>query len=137
MRITAPDTRLYVVVGVLRNPQGQLLLQQRLPGKPCAGQWEFPGGKVEDNESAQQALIRELDEELGVSITNMMRLTEIAHDYPHAKIWLDVYFIDNFEQPVRGREGQNLAWKRVEQIEAMTVLAAVHPIIDAVKLLGN
>ncbi len=135
MPIIAPDSRLYVVVGVLRNPQGQLLVQQRLPGKPCAGQWEFPGGKVEKNESSQQALIRELNEELGVSVENIILLTQIAHDYDHANVWLDVYLIDNFEAQVTNREGQNFAWKSIEEIRKIDVLAAVHPILDVVKSL--
>lgn len=135
MRITAPDDRLSVVVGVLRNPQGLLLVQQRLPGKPCAGQWEFPGGKVEKDESPRQALIRELDEELGVTIKNIIPLTQIAHDYEHANVWLDVYLIDNFEDEVINRESQNLQWTSIEEILKMDVLEAVYPILDVVKSL--
>ncbi len=143
MRITARnawatignDARLHVVVGVLRNPAGQLLIQQRLAGKPCAGQWEFPGGKVENNETPEQALVRELHEELGLvlgtTIKDMTPLTQIAHDYDHAKVWLDVYLIDHFDQPVINREGQNFAWKAVEEIPKMNVLAAVPPILIA------
>ena len=59
-----------VVVGVLCNPQGELLFAQRPAGKPMAGYWEFPGGKIEANESHQQALTRELQEEIGVTIEN-------------------------------------------------------------------
>lgn len=139
MPITGPDSRLYVVVGVLRDPQGLLLVQQRRHGKPCAGQWEFPGGKVEKNETPQQALIRELDEELGVSvkniIPNIMPLIQIAHDYDHANVWLDVYLIDNFKAQVINREGQNFGWKTIEEILQMDVLEAVPPILDVVKSL--
>jgi len=60
MPITAPDSRLYVVVGILRNSRGQFLVQQRLEGKPCAGKWEFPGGKLEKGESPAQGLKREI-----------------------------------------------------------------------------
>ncbi len=135
--VEVPDSRLSVVVGVLRNPEGQLLVQQRRLGKPCAGQWEFPGGKVEQNESPEQALVRELHEELGASagIKSMIRLTQIAHDYDHAKVWLDVYLIDNFIQQVSGREGQIFAWKEVEEIMEMNVLEAVHPILESLKSL--
>lgn len=135
MPITVPDSRLYVVVGVLRNPQGQLLVQQRLPGKPCAGLWEFPGGKVEKNESPRQALFRELNEEIGISVKNSIPLTQIAHDYEHANVWLDVYLIDNFTAQITNREAQNFGWKSIEEILQMDVLAAVHPILDAVKSL--
>lgn len=135
MRITGPDSRLYVVVCVLRNPQGQILVQQRLPGKPCEGLWEFPGGKVEEDETPHQALLRELDEELGVAIKDTVLLTQIAHDYDHAKVWLDVYFTDNFEQQVFNREQQNIDWKTIDEILEMDVLTAVPRILDAVKAL--
>lgn len=132
------DSRLHVVVGVLRNRKGQLLVQQRLPGKPCAGQWEFPGGKVEKNESPKQALARELHEELGAelgAIKEMIPLTQIAHDYDHAKVWLEVYLIDNFDQRVINREGQNVDWKGIEEILKMNVLEAVYPILQVVRSL--
>ena len=132
MPITGPDYRLYVVVGVLRNSRNQFLIQQRLQGKPCAGQWEFPGGKLEENEDPIEGLARELDEELGITIANCLPLIQIAHDYDHANVWLDVYFIDNFLGGARSQEGQKFEWKTLDQIYEMDVLEAVPPILEAV-----
>ena len=80
-------------------------------------------------------MIRELNEELGVSIKNIIPLTQIAYDYDHANVWLDVYLADNFDQQIINLEQQNFGWKSIEEILEMDVLEAVHPILDVVKLL--
>jgi 8-oxo-dGTP diphosphatase len=134
MPITGPDSRLYVVVGILGNVQDQFLIQQRLVGKPCAGQWEFPGGKLEQGETPVQGLKRELLEELGVVVEGLNPLIQLPHDYAHAKVWLDVYLSTGFDQEVTGREGQEIAWRKIDEIRRMDVLEAVSPILDE---LGN
>ncbi len=124
-----------MVVGVLRNASNQLLIQQRLPGKPCAGQWEFPGGKLEKGETPEQALVRELKEELGVTVENPIPLTQISHDYAHAKVWLDVFLVNQFDQQVMAVEGQQYAWQGMHEIVRMEILDPVRPILDAIKRL--
>ena len=131
MPIIDPEKRQYVVVGVFRNRAGELLVQQRLPGKPCEGRWEFPGGKCEDNEKPKQALIRELKEELGVCVTAMTRLIELGFDYSHANVWLDVYLIEDFTGEVSNREGQSYQWLPIEAVRKLDLLAAVFPILNA------
>ncbi len=131
MPTTGPDSRLYVVVGVVTNSKGQLLVQQRLPDKPCAGQWEFPGGKVESNESAIQALERELFEELGIRVKNPIPLIQLTHDYNHANVWLDVFMVEKFSGELINREGQNYAWKALDEIADLDILEAVPPILQA------
>ena len=133
MRIIGPDDRLYVVVGVVSNASGQWLLQQRPAGKPCAYQWEFPGGKVEDNESPYQALSREMHEELGISIHKTTPLTHISQDYAHARVWLDVYVIESYSGEVTARENQQVAWLSPEEISRKEVLPPVYPILDALE----
>jgi 8-oxo-dGTP diphosphatase len=130
MPITGPDSRLYVVVGILSNSRDQFLIQQRLAGKPCAGQWEFPGGKLEEGETPVQGLKRELLEELGVDIEGLSPLIQLPHDYAHANVWLDVYLSTGFNREVTGREGQQFAWKKIDEIRRMDVLEAVSPILD-------
>lgn len=137
MPTTAPeyarDRRLYVVVGILRRDDC-LLIQQRMPGKPCAGQWEFPGGKVEAGETPGRALRREMQEELGVAVLTARPLAELPFDYAHARVWLEVFLVDSFAGEVVGREGQQTRWLTLAEIRQLDILEAVPPILDA---LGN
>ena len=100
-----------VAVGILLRADGALLLTTRPPGKAYAGYWEFPGGKLEAGESVEQALRRELIEELGITIgpAQVWKVTE--HDYPHALVrlhWCKVY---EWTGELQMREGQNMAWQ--------------------------
>ncbi|NKB63749.1 MAG: 8-oxo-dGTP diphosphatase MutT [Gammaproteobacteria bacterium] len=130
MLTTAPDNRLYVVVGVIQRQNGELLIQQRPRGKDCEEQWEFPGGKLEKGETPEEALARELNEELGIIIVQYRPLTQIAFDYSHARVWLDVFLITGFDGHVSGAEGQVMRWLGISEIRKLDVLKAVHPILD-------
>ena len=129
----APDNRLYVVVGVLRDPDNKVLIQQRRPGTPKSGKWEFPGGKLESGEDPVAGLSRELNEELGVHIFTANPLTVVTHDYDHARVWLDTYLVTEFEGNPSGLEGQQIAWAKLEDIGGFDVLDAVWPIVNALK----
>ncbi|NKB75932.1 MAG: 8-oxo-dGTP diphosphatase MutT [Gammaproteobacteria bacterium] len=133
MPITAPDNRLYVVVGVIQRENDKFLIQQRPPGKDCAGQWEFPGGKLELGETPGEALVRELHEELGVTITHYTPLTQLGFDYPHAQVWLDVFLVTAFEGQVSGVEGQAMRWLGVSEMRKLDLLEAVYPILDQLR----
>ena len=128
---TAPDSRVHVVVGILRRRDGRLLMQRRLPGTPCAGQWEFPGGKVEAGESPRRALARELEEEIGIMAPSSRELVKLPFDYAHARVWLEVFVVDDFSGEVVGREGQQICWIAPDEIQHRDILGAVHPILDA------
>jgi 8-oxo-dGTP diphosphatase len=134
MPVSAPDGRLYVVVGVLFDEQGNVLIQQRRSGTPRAGQWEFPGGKLERDESAEQALARELHEELGITVCRMEPLVAIPYNYEHARVWLDTRLVVRYSGKVRGREGQAIAWVAKNRVTEYDILEAVHPILDALVL---
>jgi 8-oxo-dGTP diphosphatase len=86
----------HVVAGVLRDPVGRVLISQRPAGKHMAGYWEFPGGKVAPGESAEQALARELTEEIGVSVRHCHPLLQLRHDYPDRVIELEVFLVDDY-----------------------------------------
>ena len=131
MLITGPESRLYVVVGVIRDRSDRLLVQQRLADKPCAGQWEFPGGKLEQDEDPGSALARELYEELGIFGICAEPLVQVAHDYDHARVWLDVSVVTEYRGFATNLEGQHTAWKSVDEIRQMNVLPAVYPILGA------
>ena len=100
-----------VAVGILLRPDGAMLLSTRPPGKAYAGYWEFPGGKIEAGESVEQALRRELMEELGVTIgaAEVWKVTE--HDYPHALVRLHWCKVWDWTGEFEMREGQQMAWQ--------------------------
>jgi len=122
------------VAGVLRDPQGNILLAQRPLDKHLGGLWEFPGGKCESNESAQDALSRELHEELGLAEINSRPLIQVRHNYGDKKIFLDVYLVTDWQSEPVGKEGQPLAWVSLNEMERYDMPAADEPIIKALKL---
>ncbi|MBX2868168.1 MAG: (deoxy)nucleoside triphosphate pyrophosphohydrolase [Acidiferrobacterales bacterium] len=137
MTASAPDGRLYVVVGILKDKKGRLFVQQRRSGTPKAGKWEFPGGKLESNETPWEALSRELHEELGILVVSCEKLTVVTHDYDHAKVWLDTYLVTEFEGNPVGREGQAFSWvdiKSEKDLSRFDFLPAVFPIIEALRV---
>ena len=100
-----------VAAGILLDTQGRYLLGQRPEGKPYAGYWEVPGGKIEKGESVFEALKRELQEELGIEIESSKELTVLEHDYPHAYVRLHVSVIRQWSGTPVGCEGQALSWE--------------------------
>ena len=102
-----------VAVGVLIRPDGDFLLTSRPAGKVYAGYWEFPGGKLEPGETVLQALQRELQEELGITIhTAQPWRTELV-DYPHALVRLNFCKVTGWQGELQMREAQQCAWQRL------------------------
>ena len=100
-----------VAVGILRRANGDVLFAQRPPGKPYAGYWEFPGGKIEPGESAVVGLARELHEELGITVTESTWLITQRHDYPHAWVELQFFVVTGWTGEIHPQEGQAVAWQ--------------------------
>ncbi|BDX20855.1 NUDIX hydrolase [Polynucleobacter sp. TUM22923] len=100
-----------VAAGILLDSEGRYLLGQRPEGKPYAGYWEVPGGKIEIGESVFDALKRELQEELGIDIDASEELTVLEYDYPHAYVRLHVSVIRQWSGTPTGCEGQQLSWQ--------------------------
>lgn len=118
-----------VAVGVLVRADGSFLLAQRPAGKPYEGYWEFPGGKLEDGESVEAALARELHEELGIDIAGVTPWHVLEHDYPHAYVRLHFCKVDRWSGEMVGREGQAFAWQRVP-VEVAPLLPATIPVVQ-------
>ena len=106
----APRRPVDVAVGVLIAPDGRFLLTSRPEGKVYAGHWEFPGGKVEPGETVEQALRRELHEELGITIGPAEPWRVTLHDYPHALVRLHFCKVYRWQGDFEMREGQQMAW---------------------------
>ncbi len=99
-----------VAAGLILRPDGQLLLAQRPSDKPWAGWWELPGGKIEAGESTLQALARELDEELGIRVTDASPWVTYTHEYPKNIVELAFCRVYGWTGTPTGRENQELAW---------------------------
>jgi 8-oxo-dGTP diphosphatase len=126
-----------VAAGILLDSEGRYLLGQRPEGKPYAGYWEVPGGKIESGESVFAALKRELQEELGIDIESGEELVVLEHDYPHAYVRLHVSIIRKWRGVPRGCEGQSLSWQSLgDSIPTVEpLLPAAWPILEKLSLL--
>lgn len=124
---------IHVVAAILRDARGRILLTRRTDGRDLAGLWEFPGGKVEPGESVEQALRRELLEELGIGIGAVEPLIAVPHAYSHKRILLDVQRVAAFSGRARGLEGQALAWVEPSRLASYPMPAADRPVVAALR----
>jgi 8-oxo-dGTP diphosphatase len=125
------ETRLHteVAVGILiRKSDDALLLSTRPDGKPYAGYWEFPGGKVEAGESIEEALRRELHEELGITIDSASVWKVTEHDYPHALVRLHWCKVTAWTGELEMREGQAMRWQQLP-LDVAPVLPGAIPVL--------
>jgi 8-oxo-dGTP diphosphatase len=125
---TTPTIR--VVAAALFDAQGRILIAERLPGSHMAGRWEFPGGKMHAGESEWQALVRELDEELGIEVRSGQRLLEIRHQYPQRNVELAMWRVTDYRGRPHGREGQELRWVAPDALHDHDLLEADRPIVE-------
>ena len=128
------DPRVHVVAAVIQNQKGEVLLSLRPKNSHQGGLWEFPGGKVEPEENLQQALARELDEELGIQVQRSRPLIHVSHDYPDRSVLLDVWRILEFKGVPEGREGQRLEWVKPHELYNKSMPVADLPIVKAILL---
>jgi 8-oxo-dGTP diphosphatase len=118
-----------VAVGVLIKPDGDFLLTSRPAGKVYAGYWEFPGGKFEPGESVQQALQRELQEELGIHVDRIEPWRQELVDYPHALVRLHFCKVWHWTGELQMREAQSFAWQRLP-VSVGPVLPGTVPVLQ-------
>ena len=124
-----------VVAAALVDPDGRVLLAQRPEGKSLAGLWEFPGGKLEADETPEHALIRELDEELGIELcpTCFAPLGFVSHAYEKFHLLMLLYIAHRWEGIPSSREGQALTWKRPRDMRSMPMPPADLPLIPVLE----
>jgi 8-oxo-dGTP diphosphatase len=123
-----------VAVAVLVRPNGEFLLAQRPAGKPYAGYWEFPGGKVEPGEAVSQALVREIKEELGVDVESAHPWITQVFTYPHATVRLHFFKVVQWRGDPHPHEGQEFSWQSVDQVAVAPLLPANGPVLKALGL---
>ena len=122
----APLTQ--VAVGILINTAGEYLLTTRPPGKAYAGYWEFPGGKLEAGETIEQALRRELQEEIGITIAAARPWRVEMVDYPHALVRLNFCQVFEWTGELQMKEGQRCAWQDLP-VQVQPVLPGTIPVL--------
>jgi 8-oxo-dGTP diphosphatase len=124
-----PDRKqVEVAVGVLLRDDGAFLLTSRPPGKVYEGYWEFPGGKVEAGETVEQALRRELQEEIGVTIGAVQPWRVELVDYPHALVRLNFCKVYQWAGELHMHEGQSFAWQQLP-VQVQPLLPGTIPVI--------
>ena len=127
--MTGSTAPIDVAVGVVIRRDGAVLLGQRVPGKPYAGWWEFPGGKLEPGESVEGALARELHEELGLQVNRSLPWVVRDYLYPHAAVRLHFRRVVEFDGEPSSREGQAFVWRSPRSIDVAPLLPATVPVI--------
>ncbi|HWG06609.1 MAG TPA: (deoxy)nucleoside triphosphate pyrophosphohydrolase, partial [Beijerinckiaceae bacterium] len=120
-----------VVAVALIDADNRVLIAQRPPGKPLAGLWEFPGGKLDEGERPEDGLIRELGEELGIVVKEacLAPLTFASHTYDDFHLLMPLYVCRRWEGFVQSREGQLLKWVRARDLRAYSMPPADAPLI--------
>lgn len=120
-----------VMAAAITDARDRVLLARRTEGRDLAGLWEFPGGKREPGESLEQALTRELQEELGIDVRIGDPLIAVAQQYPHKRLRLDVRMVTHWQGTPRGHEGQALAWVPREKLVGYAMPPADRPVVAA------
>lgn len=118
-----------VAVGVLIRPDGRFLLTSRPQGKVYAGYWEFPGGKLESGETVEQALRRELHEEIGIEIAEALPWKTEMVDYPHSLVRLHFCKVLGWSGVLQMREAQTFSWEQLP-VQVRPVLPGTVPVLQ-------
>src|SRR5690554_257431 len=120
-----------VIAAAITDPRGRILLARRTAGRDLAGLWEFPGGKREPGETPEQALARELEEELGIQVQVGAPIITVPQAYPGKRLRLDVRRVSAWKGIPRGNEGQALAWVPAHKLSSYAMPPADIPVVAA------
>ena len=121
---------LQISVGIIRNAAGEIYITQRAADAHMAHKWEFPGGKIEAGETPQDAVIRELQEEVGISATSLHQFDKLEYQFPDRHITLWFWLVDGWEGEPWGKEGQPGRWVAQRDLVADEFPPANVPVIE-------
>jgi len=122
-----------VAAGILCDPDGRVLIAERLGDGPFHGMWEFPGGKIAAGETAPEALSRELAEELGIEVTVCSSFMNLRHEYDDRIVTIEFFIVSDWNCEPVGREGQQLRWVPRRSLDPEQLLPADVPVIEALQ----
>lgn len=131
--MTPPLRSIHVVAAVITDARGRILLNRRNGTSDMAGLWEFPGGKREPGETSEQALARELHEELGIEAEVGDWLMEVPQLYPDKRLRLEVRLVQRWKGSARGREGQAITWVAPDRLGRYSMPPADLPVVAALR----
>ena len=129
--LTEAINRVQVAAGILQDPQGRVLIADRVHANSMSEFWEFPGGKLLPGEAPEAALHRELSEELGISVESFEHFHSLEHDYSDKVVVIDFFLITAWSGVPSGMEGQQLSWVAATDLNADLLLPADVPVVDA------
>ena len=124
---------LHVSAGILQDGDGRILIAERLGDTAFAGFWEFPGGKIAVDETAAEALRRELAEELGIEVLAYANFMQLDHEYPDRRVSIDFFLVDAWRGRPIGQLGQRLRWLAPGDVDSGLMLPADAPVLRALK----
>ena len=125
----------HVAAGILCDAAGRILITERLCDGPFNGLWEFPGGKIGDEESPVEALQRELAEELGIQVTASQPYLNLHHEYPDRTVDLEFFLVTEWNGEPAGLEGQGVRWVAASRLDAAELLPADAPLVARLRSL--
>ena len=121
---------IFVVAGILIDQDKSILLAQRSAEKSFPLQWEFPGGKIEEGENSESALRRELFEELNIEVDKMKLFDSVIHEYELFRANIEFFLVKEWSGNLLNKEGQNLQWKKLNDLRGLKILDADVPVIS-------
>lgn len=125
--------RLRIVAAIILSPnKKEIFITKRHKDAHKGGYWEFPGGKVELNETTEQAMIRELFEEIGIEVTDLFHFEHLEYDYPEKSLKFDFFAVTAFKNAPYGKEGQKGEWVSIKSLKDYTFPEANLPILEKV-----
>jgi len=122
-----------VAAGILCDSSGRILIAERVGGGVFNGLWEFPGGKIDADETSVEALSRELAEELGIEVTACASFMNLRHEYDDRVVTIEFFIVSEWNSDPVGREGQALRWVPRESLDADELLPADVPVVEALQ----
>ncbi|MGK9172599.1 8-oxo-dGTP diphosphatase MutT [Yokenella regensburgei] len=128
---------LQIAVGIILDPQKRIFITQRAADAHMANKWEFPGGKIEQGESPVQAVIRELDEEVGIRAQSPRLFDTLEYQFPDRHITLWFYLVEQWEGEPWGKEGQPGSWVELAALDAGKFPPANEPVITKLRQLAQ
>ena len=125
--------QLNIAAGIIRNSAKEIFITQRDASSHMAGFWEFPGGKIESGETPEQAVIRELQEEVGIDAEAPVLLKTLEHRFPDRIITLYFFLVEEWQGEPYGKEGQPKRWVKQSELKAEDFPPANEAIVNALK----